>query len=48
MADPETNTIKCPIGDVQAAVFDQKPLIEYEVNEKLENRPQATFLNESI
>ena len=36
----ETNTIKCPIGDVQAAIFDQKPLIEYEVNEKLETRPR--------
>ena len=40
MAIQETNTIKCPIGDVQAAIFDQKPLIEFEVNEKLENRPR--------
>lgn len=40
MATLETNTIKCPIGDVQAAIFDQRPLIEYEVNEKLETRPR--------
>lgn len=40
MAKIETNTNKCPIGDVQAAIFDQAPLIAYEVNEKLETRPR--------
>lgn len=41
MATPvETNTQKCSVGSVQAAIFDQRPLIEYEVNEKLENRPR--------
>jgi len=40
MATPQTNVNRCPIGDVQAAIFDQKPLIEYEVNEKLETRPR--------
>ncbi len=40
MATIETNTNKCPIGDVQAAIFDQAPLIAYEVNEKLETRPR--------
>lgn len=36
----ETNTQKCDVGEVQAAIFDQRPLIEYEVNEKLETRPR--------
>lgn len=41
MATPvETNTQKCDVGTVQAAIFDQRPLISMEIDERLETRPR--------
>lgn len=31
---------QCALHEVNAAIFDQRPLVEFEINERLENRPR--------
>lgn len=38
MACVEPQVQQCSLHEVNAAIFDQRPLVEYEINERLENR----------